>query len=113
MGIEYWKEAIEISAEECGVKLTPEQVECFAQGAMVNHENYGLAHYTPPASDRYEAIESEWKAKYKQLEREFDAYRDNAETAVKQALGQRSDTQVSIGKYGEVTRHGGRSDRIQ
>jgi hypothetical protein len=33
-------------------------------------------------------------------------------TAVKRALRQHSDANVSIGEYGEVTRHEGRSERI-
>jgi hypothetical protein len=72
-----------------------------------------MAFYSPPASDRLDAIESEWRAKYNRLAAEFEKYQNNAETAVKRALRQYSDTQVSIGEYGEVFRHGGRTEQIQ
>ena len=72
-----------------------------------------MAFYSPPASDRYAQIEREWKARLDAKQAELDAYRDNAETAIKKALRQRSDAQVTIGKYGEVLRHGGRTEVIQ
>lgn len=111
--IDYWKECIAIAADECGVALTAEQLECIADSAKGGHECYGMSFYSPPDSDRLSDIEGEWKAKLAALQREFDAYRGNAETAVKQALGQYGDAQVSIGEYGEVLRHGGRTERIQ
>jgi hypothetical protein len=80
---------------------------------MGGHENYGMAFYSPPSSDRLNSIESEWKAKYANLQREFDTYRGNAETAVRKALHQYSDSDVSIGEHGEVFRHGGRTEQIQ
>ena len=51
--------------------------------------------------------------KYKALEAENERYMRNAETAVKQALRVHCDDQVTIGSYGEVLRHGGRTERIQ
>lgn len=108
----YWIECVSLGAEECGAKLTAEQIEEIAASVEAGHENYGMAFYSPPSSDRYYQIEREWKAKYDELKREFDKYRSNAETAVKRALRQHSDTNVSIGEYGEVTRHEGRSERI-
>lgn len=110
---DYWKECIAIAAEECGATLTTDQLECLADSAKSGHEHYGMAFYSPPASDRLNDIEREWKAKHAALQREFDAYRSNAETAVKRALRQSSDTPVTIGKYGEVFRHGGRTEQIQ
>lgn len=111
--LDYWKECISIGADECGLSLTEEQLEYLAGSAESGHEHYGMAFYEPPASDRYNAIEREWKAKYQALQKEFDTYQNNAETAVKRALRQHTDANVSIGAYGEVTRHDGRTTVIQ
>lgn len=67
--IDYWKECISIAAEECDLTLTSEQLEYLAGSAESGHEHYGMAFYSPPASDRYNEIEREWKAKYKALEK--------------------------------------------
>jgi hypothetical protein len=111
--LDYWCECISLAAEECGLALTKEQLECLADSAEAGHEHYGMAFYSPPASDRLSDIDREWKAKLSALQREFDNYRSNAETAVKKALRQHSDAQVTIGAYGEVLRHGGRTEQIQ
>lgn len=111
--LDYWKECIAIAAEECDLKLTEEQLQCLADGASGGHEHYGMAFYSPPASERLDEIEREHAAKLKALEREFEQYRDNAETAVKKALRQHSDARVTIGRYGEVLRHDGRTTQIQ
>lgn len=111
--IDYWKECISIGAEECDLALTEEQLEYLAGSAQSGHEHYGMAFYSPPPSDRYSEIEREWQQKYKRLQQDFENYRNNAETAVKQALRVHRDDHVSIGKYGEVLRHGGRTDVIQ
>lgn len=110
---DYWSECIEAAAEECGLNLTAEQAGCLAKSAQIAHEYYGMAFYSPPASDRLDDIKSEWEAKLRRLQAEFDAYKSNAETAVKKALKQYSDAQVTIGEGGEVWRHGGRSTQIQ
>lgn len=110
---DYWKECISIAADECGLSLTPEQLDCLASSAEAGHEHYGMAFYSPSSSERLSEIESEHKARYKRLEAEFERYRNNAETAVKQALRQHSDAQVTIGEHGEVLRHGGRTVQIQ
>jgi molecular chaperone GrpE (heat shock protein) len=110
---DYWTECIAIAAEECGLKLTTEQLEYLASAAEGGHEHYGMAFYSPPASDRLEDIEREWKEKLRRLQAEFDAYRGNAETAVKQALRVYDDANVSIEPHGEVLMHGGRTVRIQ
>lgn len=110
---DYWEECISLAAEECGLTLTPDQLNCLAESAEKGHESYGMAFYSPPWSDRMSEIEAEWKAKLKTLQAELDAYKENAETAVKQALHVHRDDQVSIGEYGEVLRHGGRTERIQ
>jgi molecular chaperone GrpE (heat shock protein) len=110
---DYWQECMAIAAEECDLTLTPEQLDCLASSAESGHEHYGMAFYSPPWSDRMGDIEAEWKAKLNRLQAEFDAYRNNAETAVKQALRQYDDEHVTIGERGEVLRHGGRTVRIQ
>lgn len=111
--LDFWKECISIAADECELSMTPEQLECLAGSVSGGHENYGMAFYSPPDSDRYDDIEREAKSKLKALQAEFDAYRNNAESAVKQALRQRHDESVSIGDHGEVFRHGGRTEQIQ
>ena len=113
MKIDYWKECLSIGADECGLRVTEEQLTALAESAAGGHEHYGMAFYSPPSSDRLNDIEREWKAKYAALKSEFDAYRGNAESAVKKALNQRSDASVSIEKYGEVFLHGGRTEQIQ
>jgi len=111
--LDYWKDCIAIAAEECDLKLTPEQLECLAGSAEGGHEHYWMAFYSPPPGERMSEIENGWKAKLKALQAEFDTYRSNAETAVKQALRVHRDDPVTIGEYGEVLRHGGRTERIQ
>ena len=111
--LDYWKECISLAADECGAVLTEKQLNEIAESVKGGHENYGMAFYSPPASDRYGQIEREWKAKLDAKQAELDAYRDNAETAIKKALRQHSDAQVTIGEYGEVLRHGGRTEVIQ
>ena len=110
---DYWKDLIHESAEECGLTLTPTQLECLAESVQFGHENYGMAFYTPPDHERLDDIEREWKKKLEAKEDEFERYRENAETAVKKALRQPCDAVVLIGKYGEVERADGRSYRIQ
>lgn len=115
---EYWDEAVAVAFDEADAwslyeALTKEQRAFIAASLAGSHEHYGMAHYTPPASDREAVLQREADAKLKALQREFDAYREDAETAVRKALRQRVDTQVSIGKHGEVLRHGGRTEVIQ
>ena len=111
--IEYWKECILIAAEDCGLSMTSEQLESLAESVQGGHENYAMAFYSPPDHERMDDIEKEWKAKLKAKDQELEQYRANAETAVKLALRQHSDANVSIGEYGEVTRYDGRVTRIQ
>lgn len=110
---DYWSECISIAAEECDLKLTTEQLAYLAEAASGGHEHYGMAFYSPPPSERLDDIEREHKERYRRLEAEFNKYRDNAETAVKQALRQHHDANVSIGDRGEVLRHDGRTTQIQ
>lgn len=110
--LDYWKECLAIAAEECGLSLSDEHLTGLAEGAMGGHEHYGMAFYSPPCSDRISVIENEWKAKYEALQKEFDRYRNGAEKAVKTALRQYPDTNVSITNDGEVFRHCGRTEQI-
>jgi hypothetical protein len=111
--INYWKEGLASSAEECGLVMTEEQLSHLAEAMEGGHECYGMAFYSPPPGDRIAAIESEHKRKLDSLQREFDTYRANAEKAVGQALGQYPDVGISIGEYGEVHRYDGRITQIQ
>lgn len=111
--LDYWEECISQVTDDCDLTLTSEQLTCIAEAVSGGHEHYGMAFYSPPDSDRYADIEREWQQKYKTLKSEFDAYRGNAEIAVKLALRQYRDANVSIGEHGEVLRHGGRTEIIQ
>lgn len=109
---DYYAEMLSESLDENGVTASREQIAAVASDIVICVENQGMAYYEPPASDRLNDIEREWKAKYEALKREFEAYQGNAETAVKRALRQHSDTSVSIERHGEVFRHGGRTEQI-
>jgi hypothetical protein len=109
----YWEECIAIAAEECNLSLTPEQLDYLAESVLVSHENYGLAFYSPPSSERIQCIEAEWKKKYDALQKEQEIYRKNAETAIKQALNIRRDSNVEIKECGEVLLHEGRTIVVQ
>lgn len=111
--MDYWTECIAIAAEECDLTLTREQLECLASAAESGHDHYGQAFYSPPPGERLSEIEDEWRRKLKALQAEFDAYRGDAETAVKQALRIHRETPVSIHEHGEVLAHGGRTTRVQ
>lgn len=115
---DYWEEAVSIAFDEAGVwdaydGLSKEARARIGESLQGSHENYGMAFYSPPSSDRTNQIEREWAAKYKALQREFDAYREDAETAVKRALRVHSDASVTIGKHGEVVKYDGRTTVIQ
>jgi len=111
--LDYWEECLDSSFCEHGIDVTPEQLKAVSEDVKIGHENYGMAFYSPPAGDRIADINREWKKKYEDLQREFDKYRGNAETAVKKALKQYSDVNVSIGEDGEVFRYDGRTTQIQ
>ena len=79
-----------------------------------NDENNLHGKCTKCGSNAWEKYnENEWEAKLVALQKEFDEYTTNAETAVRVALNQNHNTIVSIGENGEVRRIDGRSDRIQ
>lgn len=110
---DYWKECMSIAAAECDLTLTSEQLRALADSAEAGHDHYGMAFYSPPPSERLDAIKSEGDAKYAALKREFEAYQGNAEQAIKKALRISRSTPVSICKYGEVLTHDGRPERAQ
>lgn len=114
---EYWEEAFTIAMDEVGLwslveRMTPAQRYEIGESLQTSGECKDMSFYTPPPSDRYNAIEREWKEKYQRLEREMEAERRGAETAIRRAYRLYHDTQVSIDKDGSVYRHGGRTERI-
>lgn len=111
--LDYWRECIAIAAEECELVLTEDQLHALADSAESGHDHYGMAFYSPPANERIADIEREWKQRLATLQKEFDNYRADSVTAIKQALRIRSDAQVDIGKFGEVTLYEGRTVKIQ
>lgn len=107
---DYWADAFMETLEALGMShvfeaMTKEQLSEAGQSLAVYHENYGMAFYSPPPSDRINSIEREWKEKYEALRKEFEVYERNAEKAVIRIAKLPSYASVSIGKYGEVTRH--------
>lgn len=111
--LDYWEECLDCAADEIDLKLTRDQLKALAKAADRGHENYSMCFYSPPASDMVASRERDSQRQLKQLQSEFDEYRRNAETAVKQALRVHRDDPVSIGEHGEVLRFGGRTERIQ
>ncbi len=110
---DYWRECLGIAADEHDISLTKDQLDALADAASSGHEHYGMAFYSPPASERLDEIRREGDKKLKALQAEFDRYRENAESAVKRALRMHSDDQVSIETHGDVLRYGGRIEQIQ
>lgn len=111
--IDYWKEAILCSLDECGIYLTEEHLEHVASVVERAHESYGMAFYSPPSEDRFSVMKREYEAKIKAVEARLEQYEERAETAIKRALGQHHDTPVRIGEYGEVFRTDGQTTQIQ
>lgn len=110
---DYWQECIAVAAEECELTLNKEQLEYIADAVENSHENYGMAFYSPPNSDRLEAIKREEDFRFNQLKQEFETYKSNAEKAMKTALQMHFDDKISISEYGDVFVHNGRTERIQ
>ncbi|MCO2635534.1 hypothetical protein FA314_25725 [Pseudomonas aeruginosa] len=110
---DYYAECLIDAFDSAGIEATSEQIAAIARDVELAVKHQGMAFYEPPASDRYNEIEREWKKKYEALEKEFERYTHNAETAVRRALRQHRDANVSIGEYGEVYRHDGRTTQIQ
>lgn len=102
---DYYAEGLSESFDEHGIVATVEQIRAVAADVELYVENEGMAFYSPPASDYYNDVERQWKIKYEALQKQFDAYVGNAETAVKRISRMHSDANISIGQYGEVTRY--------
>ncbi len=83
----YWEECVAEAAHECGVVLTKEQLESIASSVQSSHDNYGMAFYSPPSSDRFLEIEREHKKEIKRMEdehrRELDSYKEQAEDTIR------------------------------
>ena len=75
--LEYWTECIETAADECGAVLSADQAKFIAEAAESAHENYGMAFYSPPPSDRISAIQRECDAKVKAAQDEADRMRSD------------------------------------
>lgn len=110
--LDYWDECITSAAEEIGLTLTREQATYLADAVYGANQCYSMAFYSPPASERVSDIEREWKAKLAALKAEHDRYVENAETAVKRALGIHHGDRVAIEAFGDVLRVGGRTERV-
>lgn len=110
---DYWRGCISQAAEDCNLILTKEQLQCLSESVEISHNNYDMAFYSPPNSERLDDIEKEYKLKIKKMEKDFEIYKENAETAVKKALNLYSDSKISMGERGEVLCWGGRTERIQ
>jgi 23S rRNA A1618 N6-methylase RlmF len=106
---DYWIDCITDALYECDASLRPDQISYVAEAVQNNHENYGMAFYTPPSSDRVYDIEKQHEEKYKKLQKEFDEYRNNAESALKKALKQKKDSNISINENGDVFSYEGRT----
>lgn len=98
----YWEDCLCDAAWEVELDMTPKQLSSLSEAVQRAHEHYDYAFYTPPSSDRLNDIERVWEAKYKELQQEYDEYKQNAEAAVKRVGKFRPDTHISIEKYGEV-----------
>lgn len=80
--VEYWQECISNAAEECDLTLTKEQSKYLAESVSLGHEHFGMAFYSPPPGERIESIEQEWKERLSALQKDYDRYVSNSETAV-------------------------------
>lgn len=75
--IEYWREAVETAADECGAVLTPEQASFIAEAVLSCHENYSMAFYQPPDSDRISVIQRECDVSVKAAQAETELIRSD------------------------------------
>lgn len=66
---DYWQECLASSFDEHGIVVTPEQLVSIAGDVEGAHENYGMSHYQPSSSDRYQP-------QIDKLKRELAAERD-------------------------------------
>lgn len=84
---DYWEQCIMEAAEDCGANLTQQQVETIASWVKGCHENYGLAHYTPSASDHYQQeidrIKREHRAEEMRIAKERRLDRERYEDTIR------------------------------
>lgn len=66
--LDYWAECVASALEEHGVTATHEQIAAIAKDIQLSHENYGMAFYSPPASEL--PVFGELREARKELERE-------------------------------------------
>lgn len=59
--LNYWQETVSDAADECGATLTPDQIRFIAEAVQSSHENYGLAFYIPPSTDRISEIKKDYQ----------------------------------------------------
>lgn len=109
---DYWAECISDAAGEVGLEITNEQLNHLAEAVSGAHENYGMAFYSPPASDRLRDVTRDYEAKLKAARVELEKHQDNAEKALRRALRTHSDARLSVNDRGEVFEHGGRTTRL-
>ena len=74
---EYWIECVETAADECGANLTPEQAKFIAEAVESGHNNYGMAFYAPPSSDRIAVIQRECDDKVRAARTETERIRSD------------------------------------
>ena len=103
--LDYWRECVSQAAGDCGLTLTTEQLESIAYAVEGAHENYGMAFYSPPATDRISAIEEEYQARIDKLSREADKFREDAHAAVKRCLRLHREDRISIQPGGYIERY--------
>ncbi len=108
----YWCECVADAAEDAGAALTKEQIKWIADAVQGAYENYSLAFYSPPPSDRIADIEREWQSKLDQQKREHEAAAANADRALRKSLGIYRDLPLSINESGEVFVHNGRTTQV-
>jgi hypothetical protein len=94
--LDYWKECLCNSAEECDLELTVTQLDALAEAAENGHEHYGQAFYSPPSSDRIDDIESAHKRKITELEREHRKTMDLMESATKRLAKLHHDERIYV-----------------
>lgn len=111
--LDYWKECISHAADECGLSLTAEQIDTMATAVQVGHENYHMAFYSPPSTDRLKEMEKEYNKILIAKEIELETFKAKSNLALKKALNQYDDVNLVVGEHGEVYRCGGRTEQIQ
>lgn len=109
---EYWEECIACAADGGGFTLTEEQIKCLAEACEGAHDNYGMAFYSPPPSDRIAVITREKDHAIAAIKTENEINKRRAERAVIKALGLYEDSNISIEEDGEVYVHDGRTRRV-